>query len=73
LSDLSSPLATYPVDGWCYSGIIADNRLYLGVNEKLHIFEVTTSITKPLIEVTVIETPSYVTKTLNVGQELLLG
>jgi hypothetical protein len=30
LSDLYSPIATYPLGGGCASGIITDNRLYLG-------------------------------------------
>ena len=30
LSDLSSPIATYPLDCRSKSGIITDNRLYLG-------------------------------------------
>jgi hypothetical protein len=73
LNDLSSPFATYPLGSLCYSGIITDNRLYLCADEKLHIFEVTTSINKPLIVFTIIDTASYVAKTLKVGQELLLG
>ena len=73
LSDLSSPIATYPLGDWCHSGIITDNRLYLGGNYKLHIFEVTTSITKPLKRVTVIDTESWVYKISRVGHELLLG
>jgi hypothetical protein len=74
LSDLSSPIATYPLGDWrCPSGIITDNRLYLGGYEKLHIFEVTTSITQPLKLVTVIPTESYVNKILRAGHELLVG
>ena len=73
LSDLSSPIATYPLGGRCRSGIITDNRLYLGGYYKLHIFEVTTSITQPLKLVTVIQTESWVYKTLRAGHELLLG
>jgi hypothetical protein len=74
LSDPSSPIATYPLGGWCYSGIITDNRLYLGGEKKLHIFEVmTTSSTQPLKQVTVIDTAHWVNKILRVGQELLLG
>jgi hypothetical protein len=68
LSDFSSPIATYPLGGQCRSGIITDNRLYLGGGEnKLHIFEVTTSITQPLNLVTVISTESYVYKILRAG------
>ena len=73
-SDLSSPIATYPLGGGCCSGIIAGNRLYLsGYERKLHIFEVTTSMTQPLKLVTVIPTESYVFKILRAGHELLLG
>ena len=75
LSDFSSPIATYPLGGKCVSGIITDNRLYLGGwTKKLHIFEVmTTSSTQPLKRVTVIETKDWVSKILRVGHELLLG
>jgi hypothetical protein len=45
LSDHTSPIATYQLDGLCFSGIIADNHLYLGETRVLHVFEVTTSIT----------------------------
>ena len=73
LSDLSSPIATYPLGGWCHSGIITDNRLYLGGDYKLYIFEVTNSITQPLKPVTVIDTANGVLKILRAGHELLLG
>ena len=74
LSDLSSPIATYPLaSGQCHSGIITDNRLYLGGGKKLHIFEVATSITQLLKLVTVIPTESIVLKILRAGHELLLG
>ena len=56
LSDLSSPIATYPLGDRCESGIITDNHLYLGGIRKLHVFEVTTSLTQPLIPVKVIDT-----------------
>jgi hypothetical protein len=73
LSDLYSPIATYPLGGYCFSGIITDNRLYLRGGKKLHIFEVSASISQPLKQVKVIDTESYVFKILKVGQELLLG
>jgi hypothetical protein len=73
LSQFSSPIATYRLSGWCSSGIIVDKRLYLGGDEKLHIFEVSASSTEPLNRVTVIETKDWVSKILRVGQELLLG
>ena len=44
LSDLSTPIATYPLGKGCLSGIITENRIYLGGDKKLHIFEVTTSL-----------------------------
>ena len=55
MSDHTSPIATYQLGGQCDSGIIADNHLYLG-GEKLHVFEVTTSLSQPLIPVKVIHT-----------------
>ena len=73
LSDLYSPIATYPLRGRCFSGIITDNRLYLGWGRKLHIFEVSASTTQPLEQVKIIDTESWVNKILRVGQELLLG
>jgi hypothetical protein len=73
LSDLSSPIGTYPLGGECFSGIITDNRLYLVGWGKLHIFEVATSITHPLKLVTVIKTEFFVLKILRAGHELLLG
>jgi hypothetical protein len=69
LSDLTSPCATYPVGGKCYSALITDNRLYLGGVGKLHIFEVTPSLTM----VTQIPTKSVVSKILRVGDDLILG
>jgi hypothetical protein len=73
LGDLSSPSATYPLEDFCYSGLFTDNRLYLGGEYKLHIFEVTPSLTEPLTRVTKIPTKSYVYKILRVGDDLLLG
>jgi hypothetical protein len=73
LSDLYSPIATYPLGGECVSGIITDNHLYLGGEKKLHIFEVSASTTQPLKQVKVIDTEYYALKILKLGQELLLG
>jgi hypothetical protein len=57
MSDHTSPIATYQLDGVCASGIITDNHLYMGCGgRKLHVFEVTTSLTQPLIPVKVIDT-----------------
>ena len=41
MSDHTSPIAAYRLGGVCYSGIITDRHLYLGVEGKLHLFEVT--------------------------------
>jgi serine/threonine protein kinase len=73
LSDLTSPIATYPLGGNCDSALITENRLYLGGWCNLHIFEVTPSLTEPLTPVTQIPTKTYVTKILRVGDDLLLG
>jgi hypothetical protein len=75
MNDLTSPSATYQLgdEEWCYSALICDNRLYLGGYYKVHIFEVTPSLTEPLIPVTKIPTKSDVFKILRVGDELLLG
>jgi hypothetical protein len=64
MSDHTSPIATYKLGGKCYSGIIADNHLYLGLEKQifteaglylkwknLHVFEVTTSLSQPLVSV----------------------
>jgi hypothetical protein len=73
LGDLTSPFATYPLDTFCYTGLISDNRLYLGGEEMLQIFEVSPSLTEPLIPVTQIPTMQWVNKILRVGDDLLLG
>jgi hypothetical protein len=73
MSDHTSPIATYQLSGDCYSGIIADNHLYLGGKIKLFIFEITTSLTQPLLPVEVIETKYEVYKILRVKNELILG
>jgi hypothetical protein len=72
MSDLTSPIATYPLGGRCYSGIIIDDRLYLGVYSNLHEFKVTAFLTQPLTRVTQITTKELVKKILRVGNELLL-
>ena len=73
VGDLTSPSATYPLGSGCVSGLITDNRLYLGGYYKLHIFEVTPSLTEPLRPVNKIPTKSWVYKILRVGDDLLLG
>jgi hypothetical protein len=73
MSDHTSHIATYQLSGDCYSCIIADNHLYLGGKIKLFIFEITTSLTQPLIPVEVIETKYEVFKILRVKNQLILG
>jgi hypothetical protein len=56
MSDLATPIATYPLGGRCYSGMIIDDRLYLGA-DNLYIFKVcTSSLNQPLTTVAVITT-----------------
>ena len=73
LGDLTSPSATYLQGEFIWSGLISENRLYLGGHNKLHIFEVTPSLTQPLTPVTEIPTKDWVHKILRVGDALLLG
>ena len=73
--EFTSPTATYQlgIDEWCYKGLIIDNRLYLGGNGRLHIFEVTPSLAEPLRPITNIATKTFALKILRVGNDLLLG
>jgi hypothetical protein len=75
LSDTTSFIATYPLSSVCYSGIIIDNRLYLGGKKYLKIIDFTTSLTQPLTPVTQITTENCVYKLMRVvvGHELILG
>jgi hypothetical protein len=69
VGNLTSPCATYSLGDECNSGIITENRLYLGGTCKLHIFEVTPSLTEPLTPVTKIPTMKSVNKILRVGDD----
>jgi hypothetical protein len=73
LGDLTSPSASYPLYDSCYSALITENRLYIGGWCKLHIFEVTPSLTEPLTPVTQIPIMGLVLQILRVGDDLLLG
>jgi hypothetical protein len=73
VGDLTSPSASYPLGCRCYSVLITENRLYLGGWDKLHIFEVTPSLTEPLTPVTKIRIKEPVKKIFRVGDDLLLG
>jgi hypothetical protein len=67
LTDLSAspPIASYPLEGDCFSGIVIGSRLYLGVSDNcLQVFEVSTSLTQPLTIVSVIRTTECVHKIL---------
>ena len=72
MSDHTYPIATYRLVGTSLSGMIIDNRLYLGSNN-LQVFKVSTSLTQSLTPVTEITTEFFVYKILRVGNELLLG
>ena len=67
VSDTTSPIATYSLSDKCLSGVISDDRLYLGGSRFLKIFYVTTSLTQPLTPVTQIATEKLVFKILRVG------
>jgi hypothetical protein len=57
MSDPSSPAFIYQTYvGYCYSGVIIDEHLYLGTARNLKVFKVTTNLTQPLIPVRVIDT-----------------
>jgi hypothetical protein len=43
MSERTSPIATYPLGSSCDSGIIVDDRFYLG-GRNLYVFEVSTSL-----------------------------
>jgi hypothetical protein len=45
LSDTTSPISTYSLSDECFSGMISDNRLYLGGQKYLEIFDLATSLT----------------------------
>ena len=68
VGDLHTLVASYPLgEGSCKAGIITDNHLYLCWGKKLHVFIVTSSLTEPLIPVTMIETKNWVSKIVRVG------
>jgi hypothetical protein len=74
VSDPTSPVVIYQTKvSYCYSGIIADNHLYLGGYKKVWVYKVTTNVTQPLILVKEIQTKQWVYKLLRVGNEILLG
>jgi len=67
VSDTTSPIATYSLSDKCLSGMIFDDRLYLGGSRYLKIFDVTSSLTEPLTPAIEIATEKLVFKILRVG------
>ena len=67
VSETTSFIATYSLSNECNSGMIIDNRLYLGGKYYLKIFDLTTSLTQPLTPVTQLKTKHCVYKILTVG------
>jgi hypothetical protein len=72
MSDLTSPIATYDLPSNCYSGIIAERCLFLGVKDGnsnyIIVYEISTSVTEPLIKLYRIQARSDIFKMMNVGQ-----
>jgi hypothetical protein len=73
VSDLKTPIATYQLGSRCLSCIIDNNYLYHGGENELHIFEVNSSLTQPLIPIKSIKTKGEISKILRVDEELMLG
>ena len=68
MSDYTFPICTYQLGGHCESGIITNSHLYLGGGKgKLHVFELTISLTQELNSVNLINTIQSVLKILRVG------
>jgi hypothetical protein len=53
--------------------MIIEDSLYLGGNEKLHVFKVASSLSEPLIPLRDIVTMKWVRKIIRAANELLLG
>ena len=49
VTDYTSPIARYPIKGYCHSGLVADNLLFLGGSNDLRVFKLTNSLITPLI------------------------
>jgi serine/threonine protein kinase len=56
MSDLRSPLATYPLAWSCDSGLTFEDHLYVGARDNLYVFKVNNSMPQPLTPVKVIDT-----------------
>ena len=75
INDLTSPIATYRLNGRSSSCLVANNRFYLNGGETLHVFDVSTSLTQPLVEVSQITLAENeeVRKIVRAGRKLILG
>ena len=73
INRLRSPIAAYPLNGHFSSCLVDGNRLYLNAGETLHVFEVSTSLTQPLLEVSQIPVPEKVNKIVKSGYKLFLA
>jgi hypothetical protein len=73
-SEFTSPIATYVIPVKCWSGLIVNNCLFLGGgSSKIIVYEISTSLSKPLKLLASIETRYFIIKVIKVGQELVLG
>ena len=73
MNKLKSPIATYQLASDCDTGMIINERLYLGGHRSLCVFKVTDSLTRPLKQLKYISTYRDPNKILRVGNELILG
>ena len=74
MSDLTSPISTYDLPGWSFSGLIDDNCLFLGSSNQIIVFEISTSLTEPLKRLAIIETSEIFTFTMmKWGTNIILG
>ena len=75
MSDLTSPLASYDLPGFCLSGLIAHNYLIIGVGffNYVIVYELSASLTEPLKQIARIETIKEISKIMDYGQCLFLG
>ena len=68
----TDPIATYSLEDRWYLPLFVENRFYLCSGDNLLVFEVTPSLTCPLIEISEIKIKDYVKIMVRKGHELLL-
>ena len=74
MSDLTSPISTYDLlPGQSQSGLIDDNCLFLGNSNQIFVFEISTSLTEPLKQLTSSKTRSVIFKMIKLGKNIILG